>query len=485
MQAHLNADARTARLTGKLRWMFWIGLGASAVLMAVACRGDLAIDEVISLQKAEGVKTWIEIVTQNQNDNNHLLNTFFLRLFGSQQNLFIYRIPAVLFGIATVAALGLAARRWGKEESVWVVYLAGLSSPVILYCSEARGYAPAMFFAVVSFELLQRCRERRTPVKLLLFWTTLCLGFLAHFSFAIICAGLGGWSLFHERAAGISRRGLLVNLARYFALPAVFMSCIYLVYIRHVIILGGMICSRREVIGAGASAALGLPDVAGLRWAAVLIAVALAGWGILALFRERRDEWVFMVLVLLVLPAPVFLAHPRFLYYRYFMVCFPFFYLLLAVVLARWFRGAGPIMKITPVLLTVAMMAGHMVKTANLLHYGRGNYRRAILDMAAAMPGPVIRAGGDNDFRNRTMLGFYSRYLPASKRIEYIPAQDRNRERPEWMVVCCMDTSFPVYPDLEVGTIGKYNLFGVYPYAGLSGWSWFVYRLPPDAGPPK
>ena len=265
MQAHLNADARTARLTGKLRWMFWIGLGASAVLMAVACRGDLAIDEVISLQKAEGVKTWIEIVTQNQNDNNHLLNTFFLRLFGSQQNLFIYRIPAVLFGIATVAALGLAARRWGKEESVWVVYLAGLSSPVILYCSEARGYAPAMFFAVVSFELLQRCRERRTPVKLLLFWTTLCLGFLAHFSFAIICAGLGGWSLFHERAAGISRRGLLVNLARYFALPAVFMSCIYLVYIRHVIILGGMICSRREVIGAGASAALGLPDVAGCR----------------------------------------------------------------------------------------------------------------------------------------------------------------------------------------------------------------------------
>jgi len=483
MQAHLNADARTANLTGKLRWIFWVGFVVSAVLMAVASRGDLAIDEVISLQKAGSAKTWLEIVTRDQNDNNHLLNTFFLRALGRQQNLFVYRIPAVVFGIATIAALALTARRWGRMESVWVVYLAGWSCPMILYCSEARGYAPAMFFAAAAFEWLQRCWERCTPARLLLLWALLCLGFLAHFSFALIGVALGIWSLIHEKAAGASGRDSLVKAAKCFALPAVFMAGVYLVYIRYMIILGGQEFTRWEVVGAATSSALGLADVAGLYWVAVLFAAALAGCGLVALFRRKRDEWAFMALVLLLLPAlVVMLLHPRFLYYRYFMVCFPFFYLLLAVVFAGWFREGRKIMKLVPVLLVVAITAGHLIKEANLLHFGRGNYRRALLDMAAATPGPLIRVGSDNDFRNGTLLNFYARFLPPAKKLEYIPAESRNRERPEWMITTCLDPAFPAYPDLEVGTIGKYDLFGVYPFGGQSGLSWFVYQKPPAVG---
>jgi hypothetical protein len=483
MQAHSNADSHTAKKIGKLHWIFWIGIGVSAVLMAAASHGDLAIDEVVSLQKAESAKSWLEIITQNQNDNNHLLNTFFLRLLGRQQNLFVYRIPAVVFGIATIAALGLTARRWGKEESVWVVYLAGWSCPMILFCSEARGYAPAMFFAVVAFELLQRCWERCPPAKLLLFWASLCLGFLSHFSFGIICVALGTWSLVHEKTAGTSWRGLWVKVAKYYAVPAIFIGGIYLVYIRHMIILGGKVYTRWEVIGAAASYALGFVDVAELRWVAVLLAAALVGCGIRALFRQGRDVWLFLVLVLLVLPTLVLvLPHPEFLYFRYFMVCFPFFYLLLAVVFAGWFRDSGKIMKMVPVWLTFAITAGHLVKVANLLDLGRGNYRRALQDMAAATPGPLIRMGSDHDFRNGTLLNFYARFLPPTKRLEYIPREQRDQERPEWMIVFCLDPTFQAYPDLEVGSIGKYDLFGVYPFAGLSGWSWFVYQRPAGAG---
>lgn len=483
MQAHLNLDSQMAGRAGRLRWIFWVGFAVSAVLMATASRGDLAIDEVVSLQKAENTQTWLEIVTQNQNDNNHLLNTFFLRLLGKQQNLFVYRIPAVLFGIATVAALGLTARRWGKEESVWVVYLAGWSCPMILYCSEARGYAPAMFFAVVSFELLQRCWERCTTAKLLLFWASLCLGFLSHFSFVIICIALGIWLLVHERTAGGSLRGVWLKAAKYFAIPAVFLAGIYLVYIRHMIILGGKVYTRREVAGAAAAYALGFVDVAELRWVAILFAAALIGCGLWMLFRQRRDEWIFLTLALLVLPALVLLLwQPRFLYFRYFMVCFPFFYLLLAFVFAGWFRDSGPMIKMVPLLLTLAITAGHLVKVAGLLDSGRGHYRRALQDMAAATPGPLIRVGSDNDFRNGTLLNFYARFLPPSKKLEYIPAERRNQERPDWMIEFCLDPTFPAYPDLEVGDIGKYDLFGVYPFSGLDGWSWFVYQRSAGAG---
>jgi hypothetical protein len=482
MQVQLNTGAETKKKTGKLRWVFWVGFAVSVVLMTAASRGDLALDEVISLQKAEGAKSWLEIVTQDQNDNNHLLNTFFLHLLGRQQNLFVYRMPAVMFGIATIAALALTARRWGKEESVWAVYLAGWSCPMILYCSEARGYAPAMFFAVMAFELLQRCWERCTPARLLLFWSSLCLGFLSHFSFGLVCIALGIWSLIHEQTTGASWRGLGVKTVKYYAVPAIFIVGIYLVYIRHMKILGGYIYTRWQVMGDVAASVLGFLDVAELYWVAVPLAVVLIGCGILALVRRRRDEWLFMVLLLLVLPSLAVALHPKIICLRYFMVCLPFLYLLLAILFAGWFRDSGKIMKQVPVWLTLAMTAGHLVKVANLLEWGRGNYRRALQDMAAATAGPLVRVGSDNDFRNGRLLNFYARYLPPSKWLEYIPQTERHQERPEWMIVCCLNPTFAAYPDLEVGRVGKYSLFGVYPYAGLTGWSWFVYQRPAATG---
>ena len=51
------------------------------------------------------------------------------------------------------------------------------------------------------------------------------------------------------------------------------------------------------------------------------------------------------------------------------------------------------------------------------------------------------------------------------------------------MIEFCLDPTFQAYPDLEVGSIGKYDLFGVYPFSGLSGWSWFVYQRSAGAGP--
>jgi hypothetical protein len=484
MQAHSNADLQKVERTRKLRRILLIvGFAVSAVLMSAASRGDLALDEVVSLQKAENAPTWLEIVTQNQNDNNHLLNTFFLRLIGRRENLYVYRIPAVLFGMATVATLGLAARRWGKAEPAWVVCLAGLSFPMILYCSEARGYAPAMFFAVASFELLQRCQERCTPAKLLIFWTSLCLGFLSHFSFVFVFAALGGWSLIHEKFIGASLRGAGVSIAKYYAVPAIFLAGVYLVYIRHMIILGGKIYSRWEVAGAGASYALGFADTPSLRFISVSCATALAGCGILVLFRQKRDVWLFFALALLVFPALVAIVlHPRILYFRYFMVCFPFFYLLLAFLFATWFRTLGK-MKMIPVLLLLAITTGHLIKISGLLHLGRGHYRQALYDMTAATPGPVIVVGSDHDWRNGTLLEFYARFLPPSKKIFYIPSYKRNEVKPEWLIVHSLDATFTASSEVEVGQAGKYLLFATYPYCGSpgSGYFWFVYRRLADA----
>jgi hypothetical protein len=465
------------------RWFPMIVFAASAILMGIATRGDLALDEVVSLEKALNVKNWIEIVTQDQNDNNHLLNTFFLRLLGEQQHLFVYRIPSVLFGIGLVALLIRTSRRLGKDVSIWVACLAGLSYPIILYASEARGYAPAMFFAVASFELLQMCRERCTPAKLILFWASLILGFLSHFSFVIVCLALGVWTLVRDRLADVPLRGLSLNAIKYFGPPAIFLSGIYLTYIRHMIILGGLTQTWWTAIAETASYLLGFADESRLGFISVLFALALIISGLWRLSLQKRDEWIFFLLVLLVMPALVVgLSQPKFLYFRYFSVCFPFFYLLLASLFADWFRSADK-MKTVPVLLLLAITTGHLVKVASLLHYGRGNYRQALYDMAAATPGPVISVSSDNDFRNGTMLNFYARFLPPSKTIEYIPQERRNQEPPDWIILQCFSTTFPAYPDVEVGHLGKYLLFATYPYCGSSGWAWFVYHRPAKIPP--
>jgi hypothetical protein len=474
MHNSTNPDLKTVESSAMWRrFLCVIGFAASLILMAAASRGDLSLDEVISLKTALGTDNWIAIVTQNTDDNDHLLNTFMLRLLGGQQHLFVYRIPAILFGIYTIAALWFAARRWSSEAAVWVVYLAGLSYPIILYSSEARGYAPAMFFAVVSFEMLQRCWERETWVRLILFWTALCLGFLSHFSFVIILISLGGWSLIRERKTGTSFRDATMNLARFYAVPVVFLAGIYLVFIRHMIILGGPVFSRWEVVGSAVSHALGLTDAAGLRLVSVISAAILVGFGIWNLFRQRRQEWIFFVLVLFAAPMLVVtLLHPKYLYFRYFMVCFPFFYLLLAFIFAQWFRNRG-IIKIIPVLLIFAMTTGHLLKVATLLDFGRGNFRCAINDMAAATPGQIIRVGSNDDFVNGNMLDFYGLFLPPSKKIEYVLTTKIISEKPDWIVVCYLPVASPVL--VEDGA--KYNLFSIYPSCGLSGMAWFVYRL--------
>jgi hypothetical protein len=234
------------------------------------------------------------------------------------------------------------------------------------------------------------------------------------------------------------------------------------------------------VVGSGASYALGFADEPWLRFISVFCGAALAGCGILVLFRQKRDEWIFFALALLVFPALVaILLHPRFLYFRYFMVCFPFFYLLLAFLFAAGFRTSGK-MKMIPVLLLLAITTGHLIKISGLLHWGRGHYRQALCDMAAATPGPVIVVGSDHDWRNGTLLDFYARFLPPSKKIAYIPKDKRDEVKPDWIIVHSLDATFTAYPEVEVGQVGKYLLFATYPYCGSTGMSWFVYRRPAE-----
>ena len=480
---HAPTDTGSSAQVARGWWLLpALAFIAGSVLMALAARGDLAIDEVLSVQRALGVRTWLDIITQYPNDNNHLLNTFFLWRLGEQPDVLPYRLPALVFGIGTMAMLALAARRFGKTAIVWTLGFAALSFPIILYGSEARGYAPAMFFAVAAWELMASCHERRSASKLFLFWTALCLGFLAHFSFVMVCLALGFWEIVRDRMEGYSLRSMLTEAARYFALPAAFTAGLYWSYVRHMVVLGGMKQSIGTGVAETASYLLGFPGGNGWFLVSVPVAVLVICAGAWTLYRQQRGEWIFFLLILLGTPALVLGCwRSGILYYRYFAVCFPFFYLLLGVTCAEACRR-GSVARIAVAMAWVLVTAGHLVKTADLLRWGRGNYRDALADMAAATPGPMVTIGSSNDFRNGTLVDFYARFVP-EKPVRFISRAARIHEKPEWIILDCEDVTFPAYPDIDVADVGKYILFKTYPYGGSSGWAWYVYRLPSPTRP--
>ena len=88
-------------------------------------------------------------ILRTRHDNNHVLNSLYLHLVGDGAPLYLYRLFAVVCGIASLWVIAHIARRWGHAEALYSVILVATSFPLLVYFSEARGYAPAMLFGLV------------------------------------------------------------------------------------------------------------------------------------------------------------------------------------------------------------------------------------------------------------------------------------------------------------------------------------------------
>ncbi len=452
------------------------GVLLGATLMVFAASGDLWLDEIWSLGFAELATSPIELVTRYQHDNNHLLNTLFLYLLGHQENVVTYRLLAILSGVGTLVLLACAGARWGARESLAVVYMAGTSYPLVLYSSEARGYAPAMFFSVLSLVTLQAIWRSPRLWKLLVFWAAAVLGLLSHLTFVIVFASLLGLSLLRAVTASTSWQRVLLAITAQYALPVTFAVLLYVVYVRDIMIGGGPTYSTAELIGTATSLALGLqyqPWVGIVAAVCVVSLIAVGTWG---LRRGGHDEWAFFPLVLVIVPG-VFLAvsQSSYLHVRYFVVSFPFFYLLLAHVFTTCRRASAKTAALA-VCTVIVLMTSHLGRVRALIVEGRGHYRQAITDIVNTASDPVVRIASDHDFRNQMVLAFYARFLPPAYSIRYVVHSHWGEETPDWYITHSQDLGYRPPDEVTLPRIGTYSLFGNYPYSGISGWSWSVYR---------
>lgn len=313
----------------------------SSMLIIAAARGDLWLDEIWSVNIARASDTAADIFLRFKHDNNHPLNTLFLYWVKEQNAFIIYRLFAILSGIGSIFLVShLALRTWGYREALCSVVLSGTSFPLLLYFSEARGYAPAIFFTLLSYAVLRDNLLTLSLNRLLLFWTASVLGVLSHSSFAIVSMALFIMNLAHVIHAGSACSRRLLEFLTHQVPPFAFLTGWYVFFVRHMVIGGGPVYDKFDVINEAASLLLGFPAAVPLPQLALIVVLAVIVCGTFYLARDKNIQWVFFPSVLVLSPALLFVIwQPKYFYFRYFIVSFPFFYLLLSYTVCRFYRS--------------------------------------------------------------------------------------------------------------------------------------------------
>lgn len=452
-----------------------IGIVLGSIMILFAARGDLWMDEIWSLFFAEAAKTPWELLTVYKHDNNHLLNTLFLYFLGNQQHLILYRMLAILSGIASLLMIRSIALRWGRIESLFAVLLAATSYPLILYFSEARGYAPAMLFGLLSLFIILKAQDHHRPVNVVFFWVASILGVLSHLTFVIVFLSLALYVVHHEYGSDASLPMRSWRAARYLLVPAVFITAFSVFYARNMSIGGGPAVDTFAVVGQGMTTLLGLPQA--LWYLALPMVLLLVTSIAFFLWKSHSALWSFYSSVLLVSPAlMITLFRPDYVHFRYFILCFPFYYLALSFLLAKLYRAKAKAWRPLVFMIFGLFIFGNAIRIIPLFHDGRGNYRSIVREMANASLSNVITVGSDNDFRNKMVLSFYARFLPSAKTIQYVDQQSWSNMPPEWLIVHSLDELTEPEPWLSIEDGRMYRLTKAARFSGNSGFSWFLYH---------
>jgi hypothetical protein len=367
----------------------------AAVLLAgvlLRLRGvftDFWLDEIWGLRIALAAPSWLALITRIHQDTNHPLVSIVMHAIGPARHWEWYRLFPFLCGIGTIFLI--------RDRTYRI--LAALSFPLIVYSSEARGYAPAAFFLVLAYVLW-----KKNPIG---FGVAIVLAILSHLGAVAVYLGF--------LAVDLVRRDWRPHI-----LPIAFGAWYYVVKVRHLIAGGGP------------------------RWSPTpfAVAIAVATFVIVAIeivrrARARDLDALFFGVALIVGPAIAAASYrcPCVLP-RHFLVCVPFVLMLFASFFERHRWGIAVFILV------------NAIPIIPFMRYGRGQYGRALHDV-----GPVV--SGDSELRDRMLIDFYNpslRYVSRS-------------QNPEWLL---MESNAP---------IPGYALWREYPYGGISGWTWYVYRL--------
>lgn len=446
-----------------------------AVLIVAAARGTLWFDELLSLQWARSAQRPWQLLELYRHDNNHPLNTLWLMLVGEDRPPMVYRLLSMVAGLSTLVLVWLAARRISAKFAWVPLLLAATSFPLVLYASEARGYAPALACLLGAWLVVSARMENELLWRVPLFWL-LCLGAIfAHGTSLVILAALGLYFLVDRRAQGASWTRLTGGLALWFGLPLVVAAAFWFFYLRPMIIAGGPEYTLPVVLAHFFGYALGLPGAGGghlvLGLGGLLLTAAALVFGRFPDLATR----VFFVGAVFVFPALSLAAtDTTYLYFRYFLVSLPFLYLLGAA-LAAQIAGLARGWRVVGSVALAAVILGQTPRLAQLIVLGRGDYLTALRVMAEdSSPRKIIVA--NNEMQVGFVLGHHKKSHPELAPLVLVPQRQAADQTAEWIVYLTQDDP-PAPPEPSIRLHGSsYRFVSMHRSAPVSGAHWALYR---------
>lgn len=408
----------------------------AGALRVLATHNDLWLDEIISLQIANAVKSPWQIFSGVHSDNNHYLNTLYLYLVRRQSDAPVYRHLSVVFGIGLVpAGYWLLARR-SRAEAVILAGLLACSYPLIHFSSEARGYSGALLGSVLAYAALVRCMEqggwRQSLLMGLTYGLALVLAVLSHLTACLIWLPLaaGSFLIFMGRPGRIKSASLWIAIN---ALPAGVLMALYFLDLRYLMQLGGPPMTPAYGLGRLLSLAFGWPARDAVTvWIVLLPLSGLTVWQLAAMRKSGDSSWNLLALIYVMPMVCMLFLRPAFFSPRYFLVIVPFVYVSLAMLLARLLEVRAGRSVLTVML--ALFVAGQAYLYLRFLRVGRGQISAGLQYMIAHTPSPAIRVASNQDFRALTELNYFAPRLLGDRQLAYVTLENQAKFLADWYI---------------------------------------------------
>jgi hypothetical protein len=466
------------------RWSAQLGLAVvivivASVLRVLASRNDLWLDEIWTLLFVRDATSPLGVFTEIRHDNNHYLNSLWVYAFRGHDNWAGFRGLSVLSGIGTVVLAGTIAARIAPRARLTAMALAATSYVLVVYASEARGYAPMLLFALGSFVLIDRYLDQPTWGRALGFSATAVLGMLSHLLFLHFYAAAGVWTLVRLWRRHGALIAWVTDAVRAHAIPLVAGVAIYAFGVKGMNVGGGVGGNTgRPVLDVYAESlawTLSPPPGKMLAIVAAMLAVTVL---IVALWHVRRkdDLGIFFGGAIVVVPLAFFIGWPVVPYVRYFLVPIAFLLVLLAVVLTSLYdRGKRGRMAYAVVM--VAIVAANARPMAGLLRVGRGEKTAALAYIASHTATPEIAVAGNHDLRVGIEFDFYAPDAFSGRKWTYYDTGTEPPTGPEWLIFQA-EPFVRSDPPPQLGDANRnvFRLAASFPATELSGLTWHLYH---------
>lgn len=445
-------------------------LGSSIIILCA--RGELWFDEVLSLQWAKNAATPWQLLTLYRHDNNHLLNSLWIWLVGPGAPELLLRSFSIACGVATLVLLYLLAGLLSPRARLVPLILAAGSYALVLYSSEARGYAPALASSLGCLWIWLRHDGRPTISSVPVFWALALAGLLSHPSIVYVLAAIGCWQLGRKRAPLGARLDDLRAAFWWFSVPGLLAVVLFFAFFRGMDVAGGPTLPPAVIAAEFFCYGLGLPGSGNHPWATsatgVFLILAALVWGVHCIPGQR----VFFAAALLVLPFVAYwVAGREYVYFRYFLVCLPPLFLLLGCLAERlWsLSGRG---RFLVVLAVSAVLAIQIPRLVELAGQGRGSCREALAMILRESKGPTD-VFSDHDMMIGMVFEHYRVGSPEGSLLRYQTQWSMPSGTCEWLLAVSPAGPVPETREIEGHVFRHVETFY---RARVSGADWILYR---------